>query len=156
MLTAVDACNVSRYKRNQLRGVLQAFPEYAARPTSPRVAWEFSRMDLLVLSVVHFLDQVLHIRRPAIGLITDQLRKELSSPRSISPKARLSITFSPPSVRYLSEPEVIDNGVLVPLGAIFWRVDVYIAGGKIDEEELKPNSNLASDTRSTRSKRAKE
>lgn len=137
-LTAVDVCAVSKYNRNQLRGVLDELPIYAEQKTSARVAREFSRGDMSVLSVVYVLDQQFNIRRAAIARIIDQLCQSLSGPKVINQEARLLITFDPPFVRYVTEQEPIQNGVLVALGPIFERVDTYIAGNPLDENNPEP------------------
>jgi hypothetical protein len=139
MITAADVCAVSGYTRNQLRGVLNELPIYAEQETSARVAREYSRADLSVLSVVYVLDVQFNVRRAAIALIADQLRQTLSGPKPINRAARLLVTFDPLSVRYLTEKETIQTGILVALGLIFARVDAYIAGNPLDNVNRELN-----------------
>lgn len=133
-----DVCKVSRYTRNQLRGVLDELPCYAEQPTSERVAREFFRSDLSVLSVVYVLDRQFNIRRTAITLIIDQLLEALRGPKTVNREAWLLVTFDPPSVRYLTEQEPLQNGILVELGPIFERVDIYAAGNPLHENYVEP------------------
>lgn len=128
----MDVCAVSGYTRNQLRGVMDELPIYAEQETSVRVAREYSRADLSVLSVVFVLDVQFNVRRSAIAKIAGQLRQALSSPRPVNRAARLLISFDPSSVRYLPDKEPIQTGILVALGPIFERVDTYIAGNPLD------------------------
>jgi hypothetical protein len=117
---------VSGYNRHELRAVLDELPFYCDRAAKARVAREFTQQDLIILTVVRELEVTHGMRRNAVAGIFAPLRAALSGPKKLNPQARLHITVSPPRVKYIEIPTVLDGGTTVPLGSIFERVDGYL------------------------------
>ncbi len=141
-LTAVHVCEVTGYSRNQLRGLLDELPCYSEKESSPRVAREFSRSDLIVLSVVHALENKVGLRRGAISQVVGSLRNTLIGPKAVNRSARLLIAFDPPSVAYLTDELPSADGVLVSMGLIFEHVDHYLNHDLPDPEEIQSELNF--------------
>jgi hypothetical protein len=128
-LTAADACGVTGYNRDQLRGLLKELPEWTRAPAE-RKARTFSPQDLVVLSVVHTLDAVMDIRRKTIAAIFPQLRSVLSGPKRLASSARLVIAFAPLRVEYVDADAPTAEGVVVALQPILDRIDRYLGSGR--------------------------
>ena len=141
-ITAIDVCKVTGYSRNQLRGLLDELPCYSEQATTARVAREFARADLSVLSVIYVLETCNNVRRGAIGIIAGILRKTLVGPKAINRNARLLISFAPPEVNYLTDGIPLHDGILISLAPIFERVDRYLNHVLPYAENPTPELNL--------------
>lgn len=130
-LTAADVREVSGYSRNELRAVLDELPHYRKRGGQARVAREFTRHDLIVLSVIYVLETQYGIRRSAIAQIFMPLRTALSGPKRLNREARLLISIVPPVVSYVETTTKCLEGILVSLEVVFDRVDGYL-GSHLD------------------------
>lgn len=137
-ITAADICEVTGYTRDQLRGLLQKLPPYADRAGSPRIAREFSRHDLLVLSIAIRLEAKLGLQRAAIGAVVEQIYAELHKPRAMTPSPLLHISLDPPSITYLTNKQVEIEGTMIALEPVFKLVDDYL-DGDIAENVLQPS-----------------
>ncbi|MES2356406.1 MAG: hypothetical protein V4568_18795 [Pseudomonadota bacterium] len=123
-----DACEVTGYTRNQLRGMLRDLPSFVESETTPRSARAFTRTELLAICVITQMESRYGIRRAAIGTVVEQLLSTLQGPRPINPAARLNVIVESGLVTYLSENSGVTEGLLIPLGPIFERVDHYLGG----------------------------
>ncbi len=137
-IRVTDVCEVTEYSRHQLRGLLDDLPIYSRKKMAPRVAREFTRADLIMLSVVHVLETRYCVRREAMVSISDLLRKTLVGPKMVNRDARLLIAFDPPTIDYLTSAAVAQDGVLMSLRPIFQRVDEYLGHGLPYGEEIQP------------------
>jgi len=137
-LTITDLCQVTGYTRYQLRGLLDVvLPE--KRSKGPRVARQFSTQELLVIATMSDLETRLGIKRGHIALISRRLSQVLSGPRLVNRQARLVITFSPPSVLYMSAVAPANDAVVLSLGPIFERVDRHITEGPLPMTQAQLN-----------------
>lgn len=155
-ITAVDVCEVTGYSRNQLRGLLDELPGYSEQETTARIAREFARADLSVLSVIHVLESKNNVRRGAIATIAEILRKTLVGPKAVNRNARLLISFDPPKVNYFTSEMPSNDGILISLAPIFERVDRYLNYGLpygVVEPELNLGPGLVSNKREVATKR---
>ncbi len=137
-LTAIDVVQITGYSREELRALRAAIGFHRSTTLRPRIAQEFTRQDLIVISVIRELETTYGMKRAAIAGIYKLLRTALSGPKPINPKARLLITAIPPVVTYLNEPVDVSEGTLVGLQRVFDRVDTHFgaymdyAGGQRD------------------------
>lgn len=131
-ITTADICEVTGYNRDQLRGLLQKLPIYADHLGSPRVAREFTRHDLVVLSIAVRLQMKHGLQRSAVAAVVDQIHEELRGPRSANPSPLLIISFDPPSATYLTDRSIEKEGTVVALEPVFRQVDDYLDGGPIE------------------------
>lgn len=149
-LTAADVREVSGYSRNELRAVLDDLPDYAVTSGQARVAREFDRLDLIVLTVIHDLETRHGMRRNAIAGVSRQLRKALSGPKRINREARLLVSVVPPAVNYIEANLRIQSGIVVPLADVFERVDGYLGahlGGASDQRNLEMRPTVIANRR---------
>lgn len=130
-LTVSDLCNVSEYSRHQMRGLLAQLPEFADRAVEAKVAAEFSRHDLLVITACCRLEQHFGLKRQTVASLAAALAKSLMGPRPLAYGARLVLGFAPPSARYVETAGNVDEGLVVPLEPVFSRVDSYLLPGGI-------------------------
>lgn len=127
-ITAADICEVTGYNRDQIRGLLQKLPLYAEQPGAPRVAREYTRHDLVVLSVVVRLETKQGLQRAAVAAVVEQIDRELRGPRPTNPSRMLRVSINPPSVTYLAEKYNDEEGTVVALEPVFKQVDDYLDG----------------------------
>jgi hypothetical protein len=127
-ITINDACAVTEYTRDQLRGMFRDLPPFLECGSAPGARRTFTRSELLVICVIASMETQFGTRRAAIGSILDQLLSVLKRPRPIDPLARLNVVFEPAKVTYLAANSEASEGVVVPLGPIFARVDHYLGG----------------------------
>jgi hypothetical protein len=126
-----DACEVTGYTRDQIRGLLRDLPEFITTPMEGKNRL-FSRVELLMVTIITELEQRYGTKRAAIGHILEQLLSTLNTPRSVNATATLNILFAPPSVTYMPESIAVPEGLVVPLGPIFKRVDIYLGAHSED------------------------
>lgn len=120
-----DVCEVTNYTRDQLRGMLRDLPSFSESPSEGRNR-AFSRVELLTICVITQMETRYGIKRASIGKIVHQLLATLSGPRTIDPRARLNVIPESSLVTFLNEDAPALEGLLVPLGPIFQRVDYYL------------------------------
>lgn len=126
-ITMSDACEVTGYTRDQMRGMLRDLPLFAP-PSSPRTARTFTRNELLVICVVAVLESRYGLRRGAIVNLIPALMSTLQGPRVANKTAHLNLVIDPCSVTYLPDNTAGLEGIILPLGSIFERVDHYLGG----------------------------
>lgn len=134
-LTAADVCTVTGYTRDELHATLKVLWPYSEQLALPRVAREFQARDLIVLSVTQTLERRFGVRRNVLVRIGEPLRAALSGPREVSKKARLVLSFEPPSAEYVNTSITEKEGLVVALGPIFEKVDAYLT---FDAQGLLP------------------
>lgn len=140
LLTVSDLLAVSHYTRDQMRGLLDSLPAYAARDSKVRIARKYTAHDLLVVAACSFLESHYGLQRSAVAGFSEQLGSVLSGPRPVSSSPYLLLTFAPPEVLYVESLEELREGLLVPLIPIFLAVDSYLmpelAHGSWNQREL--------------------
>ncbi|MRR50208.1 MAG: hypothetical protein EG825_04725 [Rhodocyclaceae bacterium] len=124
-ITTADVCEVTGYTRDQLRGMLRDLPPFLESSSEGRNR-TFSRVELLTVCIITQLETRYGLKRGAIGKIVHLLLSTLNSPRTVAPRARLNIVPEQPLVTYLADDAQVSEGLLVPLGPIFQRVDHYL------------------------------
>lgn len=127
-ITTADICAVTGYNRDQLHGLLKKIPLYADYLGSPRVAREFTRHDLLVLSVAVRLEMKYGLQRAAVAAVTDQIYAELRIPKATKHSPFLLISIAPPSATYITEKGIEREGTFVALEPVFKQIDNYLDG----------------------------
>jgi hypothetical protein len=122
-----DLAAVAGYTRFQVRGLLdQVFPEPASEGKKTRSQQVFSPQDLLIVTVACELERKYGVKRSVLASLRVPLRQVLSGPRKASRDARLVVTFIPPTATYLDHEESVTEGLVLPLGPLFARVDEYL------------------------------
>ena len=121
----VDACQVTGYTRDQMRGMLRDLPPFVKGHSEGRNK-TFSRIDLLTISVITLMEERYGVKRSAIAQFVQQLGAALSAPRLIDPRARLKVIAEPPQVTFLTEDLPVSEGLIIPLGPIFKTIDHYL------------------------------
>lgn len=123
-VSAIEA--VTGYSRFQLRGLLaEVFPN-PARGKRTGAHRTFSRQELLMAAVVCEIEQKYGVERKKLATAAEALRCELTGPRAANRDARLLITFTPPTVKYLDNGVPLTEGLIVRLGPLFEKVDEYL------------------------------
>jgi hypothetical protein len=97
----------------------------------------FSPQELLVVAVACEIEEKFGVTRKRMALIGEALRLTLMGPRSANRNARLLVTFAPPAVSYLESSTPVAEGLVLPLGPRFARVDEYlgVAGERRDYQQ---------------------
>lgn len=138
-ITIADICAVSGYNRDKLHGLLKSLPLYAEHHGSARVAREFTRHDVLVLSIAVCLETKYGLQRAAVAAVVDQIHAELLGPRPTRSSPLLRISVDPPSAEYFSESSVAKEGTIVALEPVFKKIDAYL---DFDSVESNPQPSL--------------
>jgi hypothetical protein len=80
-----------------------------------------------VFVVAHEIEQKYGVKRSMLAMAGEHLLQTLNRPRPANrDSSRLAITFSPPSVTYLEPDARIGEGLVLPLGPLFEKVDGYL------------------------------
>lgn len=97
----------------------------------------FSSHDLLIVAVACEIEQRYGVKRPVLALIGEELRKTLTGPRVVNRDARLVVSFTPPTVTYLLPDTDVREGLVLPLGGLFAKVDEYlgVSGFGVDGDQ---------------------
>lgn len=132
-LKMADACAMSGYTRDQIRSLLRDLPKFVYNQSKGRNT-TFTRAELLVISVLTELETRYGMKRAAIAKVVDPLLSTLQQPRNLNQAARLNIVFSEGIVNYLPEDVFIQEGLIVPLGPIFRKLDSYLGAIPQDEQ----------------------
>ena len=151
-LTASDVREVSGYDRNAFRAVLDALPHYKDSGAQARVAREFTRHELIVFSVMNVLETRYGLRRSAVVGLFVPLRAALSGPKRVNRQARLLISIQPQAINYIEDITKMEDGILVPLQAVFERVDGYLGVHLDGTTEIQSNLKLGPTVMSSRKK----
>ncbi|MFK5950271.1 MAG: hypothetical protein QM500_16040 [Methylococcales bacterium] len=134
-LKMADACAVSGYTRDQMRALLRDLPQFTVNQGSGR-SRIFTRVELLAIVIISFMEQRYGIKRAAIGDILEQLLSTIQSPREVDPQACLIIIASEGSVLYTQLNETVDEGLVIPLAPIFDQLDTYL-GAKTSQKQIE-------------------
>lgn len=122
-----DLARVTGLSRFQVDGVLKdVFLKHPLGSTASGSHRSFTAQELLVFAVAYEIEQKYGVKRSTLALVSDQLRQALKGPRPASRGARLVVTFAPPSATYIAPDVCADEGLIVPLGPLFTRVDEYL------------------------------
>lgn len=124
-LKMADACSISGYTRDQMRALLRDLPSFTVDQGTGR-SRVFTRVELLAIAVISFMEQRYGIKRAAIGAILERLIEILQAPREVDPLACLVIVTGETSVSYARLNEVVVEGLVIPLAPIFDRLDTYL------------------------------
>lgn len=149
-LTAADVRDVSGYDRNAFRAVLDGLPQYKDSGAQARVAREFTRHDLIVFSVMNVLETRHGLRRSVVVGLFVPLRAALSGPKRVNRQARLLISVQPQAISYIEDITKIECGILVPLQAVFDRVDGYLGMHSDGTTGIQSNLKLGPTVMSSR------
>ncbi len=136
-----DACEVTNYTRDQLRGMFRDLPSFLEHPSEGRNRI-FSRAELLTICIITHMETRYGLKRAAIGKVVNQLLATLNDPRPVDQRYRLNVIPEVSLVTFLPEDAPVAEGLIVPLAPIFQRVDLYLGAysesGKQRELPLSP------------------
>jgi hypothetical protein len=137
-----DLAKVTGYTRFQVDGVLKLV--FAAVPIGKSAGAQrtFSPQDLLVVTVICELERKYAIDRKKLAEVATALRQELSGPRPANRDARLLVTFLPASATYLAPDIPVVEGLVLPLGALFAKVDEYLGVSGANQSNAQGNLPL--------------
>lgn len=122
-----DLATVAGYTRFQMHGLLdEVYPARARTGKKARPQRAFSPQDLIVIAVACELERNYGVKRSVLASVREPLRQALSGPRKANREARLVLTFTPPTATYLASEALVTEGLVLPLGPLFARVDEYL------------------------------
>lgn len=134
-ITSADLSEVTGYTRHQLRGLLNELPDYQIKAERARVAREYTKHDLAVITVCCELEKLYGLRRDAVAALSQSLAQALLGPRIAGMDAYLAMTITPPDVQYLQVPVNVRQGLVIPLREIFARLDGYLLADHVRAEQ---------------------
>lgn len=140
--TTNDLVKLTGFTRHKLRGFLKVLPGFADGSGAARFATNYTRLDLIVGSICCALEERFQLRREAIALLVQEIRKTLSEPRSLASDAILVITINPLDVRYIDGPSEVREGTLLPITEILDKVDYYLLGEVSGKNRNQRNLDL--------------
>lgn len=130
-----DACSVSGYTRDQMRALLRDLPSFTVDRGAGR-SRVFTRVELLAIAVISFMEQRYGIKRAAIGPILGLLLETLRVPRKVDAFACLVVVTGEASVSYARLNETVTEGLVIPLPPILDRLDTYL-GVKASSKQVE-------------------
>jgi hypothetical protein len=139
-ITVADIATITGFSRHKLKGLFRELPGFDAPAEQARVARQYSRHDLIVLAVCCELDERYGLKRPVIGQLVSSLQKALTGPRAAAHNAYLIVNVPALTAQYLEKVSAFPEGLILPLGEIFKRVDAHLAYGRSGPLDLGPVS----------------
>lgn len=134
-LKMADACAISGYSRDQMRGLLRDLPPFTANHSSGRNR-TFTRVELLAIAIISTMERRYGTKRAAVGEVLEQLLSVLQAPRVVDPMACLVIITGEKTVTYTKLSENTEEGLVIPLGPIFDLLDTYL-GAKTTAQQME-------------------
>lgn len=122
-ITFADLAVVGRVDRHRLRNLLKNLPEFARRPTSERVASEYTRHDLLVVAVLCEMERM-GLRKEAIAQWVSSIQQVLSGARAMA-ASQLFLSSESLEVSLVDEHCQLGAGMIVNLNKIFSLVNSH-------------------------------
>lgn len=130
-----DLATVTGYTRFQMHGLLDAvFPASTRVGKKARSQRVFFPQDLIVIAVISELARKYGVSRSVLASVSELLRQALTGPRKATRKAHLVVTFNPPMVTYLEADAPVMEGLVLPLGPLFAKVDEYLGAAESSRE----------------------
>ena len=126
-ITFADLATVARIDRHRLRNLLKDITEFKARPSSQRVANEYTRHDLTVVAVLCELDRM-GLRKDAIAGWVPQIQQVLLGPRPIAATLQIFLATASGKVRIVDGPHQEGAGIVVDLKSVLDEVDTHCVG----------------------------
>lgn len=136
-LKMADACSISGYTKDQMRALLRDLPPFTVDQGEGR-SRVFTRVELLAIAIISYMEQRYGIKRAAVGAVLGQLLETLRTPRKLDSLACLVIVTSEGSVSYSRLNSAVDEGLVIPLTPIFDRLDTYL-GVRTPSNQLEIN-----------------
>ncbi|MFK4751144.1 hypothetical protein [Oceanobacter antarcticus] len=118
-----------------MRALLRDLPSFTLDQGTGR-SRVFTRVELLTIAVITYMEQRYGIKRVAIGGILGLLLEILQSPREVDPLACLVVVTGEAKVSYSRLSETVTEGLVVPLAPIFHRLDTYL-GVKPQQRQME-------------------
>lgn len=118
-----------------MRALLRDIPDLVQAPGSKK-ARIFSKVELLVITVVSVLEQRYGLKRNAIKIISPQLRSSLQKPREVDRFACLVVVVGENQVSFSQITQPVPEGLVVPLAPIFNDIDSYL-GATVKRKQLE-------------------
>jgi hypothetical protein len=125
-ITVADIAKLAGVTRHKVRSMMRDLPGFSDRGGLERVATQYNELDLAVLTVCFELEKNYGLRHDALGFLVEEIRRAFSGPKSLASGAYLLIVVHAKTVTYLDKWSRIDDGLLVPLDALFQRIDTYL------------------------------
>lgn len=136
-LKMADACSISGYTRDQMRGLLRELPVFTKNQVAGRNR-EFTRVELLTITVISYMEQRYGIKRGAIKEILEKLIKTLEETKKVNSQSCLVIVIGESSVLSTYINEIIPEGLVIPLAPIQEQLDTYL-GVKVHNKQFEIN-----------------
>ena len=134
-LKMADACAVSGYTRDQMRGLIRDLPSFIADQGLGRNRI-FTRAELLSIAIIAEMEQKYGLKRTAIGSIVRSLINLIQLPREVDHLACLVVITGNQSVSYSRLDQSINEGLVIPLAPIFDQLDTYL-GAKVPQKQIE-------------------
>jgi hypothetical protein len=131
-----DLAKVTGYTRFQVDGLLRLVFSSARIGKSLGAQRTFSPPDLLLVAVVCEIERKYGIDRKKLAQVAPALCRELTGPRPANRDARLLLTFLPSAATYLEPEAPVAEGLVLPLGALFAKVDQYLGVSGVTQQNL--------------------
>lgn len=120
-----DLCELTRYTRDQMRGLLDVLPPRGARDGRPRAATLYSMQDLVFIALCCRLEQHCGLKRDKVAVLSPHISAQLEAPRARGLE-RLLIRFDLPSVEAADEVDGLSDGLVFAMDPVFRQVDKFL------------------------------
>lgn len=142
-LTAGDLQAVTKYSRDQLRGLLDQLDLALKIPVLiPGMTRVFSVHEFLLVVLCCEIESTFGMKRKTVVSFAPEMAKTLARPRPLAQDPKLVLSFGTMQVSYLDGFETIHAGLVVPLAAILKKVDNYLLPNREDQSQYQGALNL--------------
>lgn len=142
-LTAGDLQAITGYSRDQLRGLLDQLDLAFKAPVLPTgVTRVFSIHEFLLIVLCCEIESTFGMKRKTVVSFAAEMAKTLARPRPLAQDPKLVLSFGAMQVRYLDGFETIQQGLIVPLGAILKKIDCYLLPDREVQSQYQGTLNL--------------
>ena len=108
-----------------MRALLRDLPPFTLDQCSGR-SRVFSRVELLAITIISFMEQRYGVKRGAIGAVLEGLLEALQVPREVDALACLVVVTGERTVLFSRLTESVGEGLVIPLAPILDKLDVYL------------------------------
>jgi len=108
-----------------VRALLRDLPPFTLDQCSGR-SRVFSRVELLAITIISFMEQRYGVKRGAIGAVLEGLLEALQVPREVDALACLVVVTGERTVLFSRLTESVGEGLVIPLAPILDKLDVYL------------------------------
>lgn len=121
-----DLCELTRYSRDQMRGLLAELPRFAHRRSAARIARVYSNQDVVLVVLLCRLETHYGLKRGVVSTLCEPIAAALEEMREVGDQPCLIVQIHEAMCECVNTTPSLDEGLVVSLGPILLSVDRYL------------------------------